>query len=158
VLIRQLGDEHWDRREAAQVRLLEIGKPAAVRLRAALADPDLEISSRSRTLLAAIVGQGFIGVQVRDPEGADREGRELPPDGGAVVVEAIPDTPAARAGLRAGDFLHTLDGRVINGSAGLVEMVGGIDPETTVKLVLYRNGRKEELSVVVGRRPKELAR
>jgi S1-C subfamily serine protease len=158
VLVKQLGDNSWDRREAAQKRLQEIGKPAVARLRAALASPDMEVSSRSKALLAEIVGQGFLGVQVRDPDDGDREGRELPADGGAVIMETLQDTPASGAGLRPGDFLYTLDGKTIIGSAGLVEMVGPIEPGTTVKLVLYRNGKKEEKLIAVGRRPKEVAR
>jgi S1-C subfamily serine protease len=118
----------------------------------------MEVSSRSRALLAEIVGQGFLGVQIRDPEAFDREGRELPNDGGAVVVETLQDTPASGAGLRPGDFLYTLDGKVIAGSAGLVEMVAGFEPGTEKKLVLYRNGAKQEQPITIGRRPKEMAR
>ena len=158
MLIRQLGEDSFERREAAQKRLEEIGKPAVERLRAALVDPDMEVSTRSRTLLAAIVGTGFLGVQIRDPDDSDRQGRELPADGGAVVAETLQDTPASAAGVRPGDFLYTLGGKVIAGSAGLVEMVAATEPDTVLKLILYRNGKKEELLVTIGRRPKDLAR
>ncbi len=154
-LVRQLGDESWDRREAAQKQLLEIGKPAVGRLKAALADSDMEVASRSRALLAEIVGQGFLGVQIRDPEAFDRDGRELPEDGGAVVVETLADTPAAAAGLRPGDFVYSVDGKVVAGSAGMVETIAAIDPGTAVKLVLYRNGKRQEQPITVGRRPKD---
>ena len=155
-LIKQLGSEDWEKREAAQKRLLAIGKPAVEKLRAAAKSPDLEVSSRARDILAEIVGTGFLGVQVRDADPTDREGRKLPENCGAVVSSTLPDTPAAKAGLLPGDFLYSIGGKVIAGSANLVELVSAIEPGTEAKLVLYRNGQEQEQAVTVGRRPKAL--
>jgi pentatricopeptide repeat protein len=53
-LIRQLGSDSWDVREAADARLTAIGEPAREKLTAALNDPDAEIRWRVRRILDAL--------------------------------------------------------------------------------------------------------
>ena len=56
-LIRQLGDEDFDRREAATERLSRIGEPALPLLRLAERDPDLEVRKRATRLARQIQGR-----------------------------------------------------------------------------------------------------
>lgn len=153
-LIKELGHQEWSVREAAQKRLLRIGRPAAPALRIAAGSDDLEVSTRARAVLKEVLGQGWLGVEIRDPDASDRRGRSIPGEGGVIAVRVLEDTPAAKAKLLAGDLLYSLDGRVIKDSPGMVDMVVRTEPETKAKLVIYRNGEKTELEVVIGRRPK----
>jgi len=157
-LIKQLGDETWDVREAAQKRLLKIGKPAVPALKAAAQSKDLEVATRAKAILKKVLGQGWLGVEIRDPDARDREGRKLPEGGGAMAVRVLEGTPAAKAKLVVGDFLYSLKGTVIKSSGHLVQMVARTWPGTEAKMVLYRNNRKMEVEVVIGRRPKEYVR
>src|SRR5262245_50382448 len=50
-LIQQLGDESFEKREAATKSLLEIGNPARVALEQATKSPDAEVSLRAATIL-----------------------------------------------------------------------------------------------------------
>jgi hypothetical protein len=56
-LVKQLGDEEFDRREAASQRLSRIGEPALTHLRRAERDPDLEVRKRAATLVRLIRGR-----------------------------------------------------------------------------------------------------
>jgi WD40 repeat protein len=53
-LIRQLGDDDFEAREAATARLKEIGEPALPVLQKALASNDAEVRRRAETIVAAI--------------------------------------------------------------------------------------------------------
>lgn len=152
-LVKQLGDENWDLREAAQKRLAEIGKPAVAALREALGSKDMEVTIRAKTLLAEIVGQGFLGIHLREVEAEERQG-DVPKEGGSMVVEILPENAAAKAGLEAGDVLYSLDGKVLNGVNGTIETVSATAPGTESKLVIYRQGKKLEKPITMGRRPK----
>ena len=52
--IKQLGDDSFSKREAADKRLAEIGEPALELLREALQDPDAEVRQRADDLIRAI--------------------------------------------------------------------------------------------------------
>jgi hypothetical protein len=56
-LIKALGAEKFEEREAARKALKEIGRPALAQLRAAAKSPDLEVSSAAKKLIAAIEGK-----------------------------------------------------------------------------------------------------
>ncbi|MBI3831432.1 MAG: hypothetical protein HY291_18075 [Planctomycetes bacterium] len=49
-LVCQLGDDEYDTREAAEIRLLQIGEPAAVEIERACSSSDPELSYRARRL------------------------------------------------------------------------------------------------------------
>jgi hypothetical protein len=57
-LIRQLGDNEFDRREEATRKLASFGPPVVLLLQPATKDEDAEISRRSREIVAAIRAQG----------------------------------------------------------------------------------------------------
>lgn len=65
-------------------------------------------------------------------------------DGKPTVVEALPDSPAEKAGLRAGDIIQRVDGQATDGLSlqEVIEKVRG--PEgTTVRLTIQRSGGGE---------------
>ena len=70
-------------------------------------------------------------------------------DNHLIVVQPIPGTPAARAGLRAGDQIRQIDGASTDGMA-LQEAVFRIrGPRgTTVRLTIERAGRRSEVGIV----------
>jgi WD40 repeat protein len=53
-LVRQLGDDDFDRREAASKRLAEIGEPAHDALRRAMDSDDVEVRQRAEIIVAGI--------------------------------------------------------------------------------------------------------
>jgi serine protease Do len=97
------------------------------------------------------VSRGWLGVTIEDvdPELADAlgiEGRN-----GAKVVQVAPQTPAAKAGMLAGDVVLAVDGHVVTGSADLRNHVADLRPGQKASLRIQRDGKEITLPVVVGR-------
>jgi S1-C subfamily serine protease len=74
---------------------------------------------------------------------------------GVRVLEARPERPAARAGIRAGDVLLSLDGTPLAEDAGghLVRLMRNVEPGDTVVIVLHRDGGDRTVRVVTERGP-----
>ena len=95
-------------------------------------------------LLPAPVLQGWLGVYLAD--------REQP-----TVTEVIPDSPAAKAGIRAGDVLLAIDGTEIDSIEGLQQALGARAPGDRVQVKVRRKERTRTIEVVLGPRPPAVA-
>src|SRR3546814_12943157 len=73
------------------------------------------------------------------------------PDGKVKVIAPIDDTPAARAGVKAGDLIVAVDGKPLTpaGAEGQGPLRG--EPGSTVKLTLVREGESRPLPISVPR-------
>ena len=95
------------------------------------------------------ISRGVIGVSIsRDPltkETAQALG--LPNTNGAVISSVTPGTPAAKAGLQAGDVIVEYNGRPVTESDSLVSMVVATKPGTTVPITIYRENKRQTLSI-----------
>lgn len=69
------------------------------------------------------------------------------------IEEVLPDSPAARAGLRPGDILTQLDEQQLNSFADLAAAVARYRPGDRVTLQVQRGRQRLTLSVVLGQWP-----
>lgn len=93
----------------------------------------------------------------------------LTPDGGwlgvyldgseerAVITEVVPDSPASKAGLRAGDVLLAVGDKATPTRDGLIAAIGAASPGDRVSLKVERGGRSIVVVVKLGERPSETA-
>ncbi len=71
-----------------------------------------------------------------------------PAEGGVKVAEVRPDSPAAAAGVRAGDVLESLDGKELRIPSDLPRVLAGLRPGTDATLRIRReSGEDEDLAV-----------
>ena len=87
---------------------------------------------------------GFLGVSTRDAEDGSR---------GAEIAEVTPGSPAASAGLRAGDVITAVDGRSVAGAGDLSGRIRGHKPGERVKVEYRRGTETRSTDVTLGRRP-----
>ncbi|MDP9365075.1 MAG: S1C family serine protease [Chloroflexota bacterium] len=79
-----------------------------------------------------------------------------PTDDGQVVVEVEGGTPAAEAGLEAGDVITAIDGQALDGQTSFLDLLLERAPGDTVALTIERDGAEQEIEVVLAERPADL--
>ena len=100
------------------------------------------------------VARGFLGVHMdADFTAADAIRIGLPGRMGTRITEAVPSSPAARAGLRAGDVIVYFDGVLIEDDEHLSNITGLTIAGKEVEVVVYRDGNPATLSVTLATRP-----
>jgi len=74
---------------------------------------------------------------------------DLPKGQGLMVRNVMPDSPAAKAGLKAHDVILEIDGKkVSNNIPELARMLGDIKKDSAVDVVVLRKGKKETIKEV----------
>ncbi|BBI92334.1 serine endoprotease DegQ [Serratia symbiotica] len=68
---------------------------------------------------------------------------------GAFVSEVLPKSAAAKAGIKAGDILVSIDGKPVSSFAELRAKVGTTAPGKTIKIGLLRDGKSQQVSVTL---------
>ncbi len=96
------------------------------------------------------VTRGGLGVVVQevDRDLAQQFGLDKPE--GALIARVLPESPAARAGLREGDVILRYNGEPLPSSSSLPHLVGVTDPGEVATLDVVRGGRRQRIDVDVG--------
>ena len=96
------------------------------------------------------VERGQLGVIVQPVTPDLAEAFGLKENNGALVGEVAPGSPAARSGLQAGDVILEFDSKKVEGSAELRLMVSKAQPGSEIPAVIFRNGKKLDLTLAIG--------
>ena len=68
---------------------------------------------------------------------------------GAYVVNVVTGSPAEAAGIQPDDIITKMDGKELNDSTVLADVIKGKKPGDTIQLEIYRNGQPSTLSVTL---------
>lgn len=101
------------------------------------------------------VERGRIGVAIQDITPTLADNLDIDVAHGALVNRVEKDSPADKAGLKAGDVVLALNGQDVEGSSALRNRVGMVKPGETVKLDVLRDGDRRSYNVEVARIPNE---
>jgi len=71
---------------------------------------------------------------------------------GAMVTQVYPAGPAARAGLRPGDLITSVDGQSVSSSSDLITAIEQHQPGSRAQLVITRNNQQMNLPLTLGSR------
>ncbi len=101
------------------------------------------------------VTRGWLGISLQEvtQDLARSFGLEQPR--GALVANVTENSPAANAGLKAGDIITAYGGKPINDSADLPPLVGTTKPGANKDLTIIRDGKTRDIAVKLGQLPDE---
>jgi serine protease Do len=101
------------------------------------------------------VTRGWIGVQIQPVTKDIADSLGLSKAEGALVAEPQPNSPAAKAGIEAGDVITAVDGKEVKDARDLAKRIGSMQPKTQVKLTLLHKGSEKTLTLTLGELPNQ---
>jgi len=112
-----------------------------------------------KTVMESIIAngqvvRGYIGVEPRDitPELAENFG--LNSKTGAIIAGVVKDGPADKAGIKPGDILLAVEGKTVNDTTEMLDLIAQLTPGNTAKMTVLRKSQQSVVNVTIGKRPK----
>ncbi|MFC0269427.1 DegQ family serine endoprotease [Kushneria aurantia] len=99
------------------------------------------------------VQRGWLGVVIQPVSDDLADSFGLDRARGALIAEVAPDSPAAQAGLQAGDIILRAGDTDIDSSEMLPRVIGRLSPGDSIDLRVQRDGSERTISLEVGQWP-----
>jgi serine protease Do len=96
------------------------------------------------------VKRGWLGVAIQDVTPQLKDALGLTESSGVLISDVTADGPAAKAGLKRGDVILSLDGQKMDSSARFRNAIALAGPDKEVTVELIRDGAKKTLRVKLG--------
>jgi serine protease Do len=101
------------------------------------------------------VTRGWLGVMIQQVTTDLAENFGLDRPIGALVGQVVPDSPAEKAGLKAGDVIIEYNGKEVSQMSMLPAMVANTSVGEKAKLVMIRDGKRQNITVDIGKLEEE---
>jgi serine protease Do len=101
------------------------------------------------------VTRGWIGVQIQPVTKDIADSMGLKNAAGALVAEPQKDSPASKAGIESGDVITSVNDKPVRDARELARMIGGMPPNTSVKLGLIHQGHDKTITLTLGKLPNQ---
>jgi len=101
------------------------------------------------------VARGWLGVQIQPVTEEVAQSLGLQDEQGALVASVLPDSPADRAGIKAGDVIVRMDGELLDDFKDLPRLVARAKAGSESELEVRRQGKARKLDVEIGLQPGE---
>jgi serine protease Do len=95
------------------------------------------------------VSHGYMGLGITDVTPENAKFFDSNDNRGAIVTQVEANSPAAKAGLKVGDLITSINGHEVSDASQLQVMVGQTHPGTTIKLAVNREGKNMEVPVTL---------
>jgi serine protease Do len=117
-------------------------------------------ADEAKTVIAAleskgVVTRGWIGVEIQPVTSDIADSLGLKTENGALVADTEKDSPAAKAGIKTGDVILSVDGETVDGPRDLARKIAGLGPNASAKLAVWQNGAEKTFDVKLGTLPSE---
>jgi serine protease Do len=111
---------------------------------------DIAVNVENQILGHGKVTRGRLGVTIQDVTQALADSFGLAGPSGALISSVDPDSPAAKAGLEAGDVIVKLNGEPVTVSGRMPAEVARMKPGTVVEIQVLHKGVKKDVEVKLG--------
>jgi len=111
-------------------------------------------SNMSERIMSDLIDKGYVtrswlGVYIQPLDADAANALEMESRDGALVTQVVEDSPAEVGGVKEGDVIINFDNRKITDPSNLRNIVSLMPPGTNSKVVVFRNGSKKILDVVL---------
>lgn len=100
------------------------------------------------------VTRGWIGIEAQDITPELAESFRLSRPQGALIAGVLRNSPADKAGLRAGDILLAIEGKPVVDSGTMLNLIAALKPSQRATIQIARAEAIINISIVIGKRPK----
>ena len=100
------------------------------------------------------VTRGWIGVEVQDLTQELAESFKRGSADGALIAGVLKDGPADKAGMKPGDIVVAVGGKVVNDSSVMLNLIAALPPGETGAITVVRSQVEKIVKIKVGKRPK----
>lgn len=119
-------------------------------------------SGLAQKIVAELVEQGhiergYLGVQIQNVTSDIAAALGIDDAQGALLAAVEPDTPAAKAGLQAGDVIQRVNGEAVDGPKALSSVIADLPTDQPQTLGVWRNGKSMDIDVTLAAMPEDTA-
>ncbi|WP_255573901.1 Do family serine endopeptidase [Erythrobacter sp. SCSIO 43205] len=101
------------------------------------------------------IERGYLGVNLQPMSDDLADSLGLTRNRGEIVQIVTDDSPAEKAGMKAGDIIVEVNGNEVSSDQTVSFLVANISPGETVPVTVIREGRRVTLNTTLARRPSE---
>ncbi len=110
-----------------------------------------EVYAGDLDVLIGDEGASWLGVETHEVTAEKAKDLKLPAERGVLLGRVVPDSPAAKAGLKENDVVTEINGQRVEGATQFRRMIHEIPAGRAVQLTVWRDGRSQTLSVTLGK-------
>ncbi|HEX4326680.1 MAG TPA: Do family serine endopeptidase, partial [Burkholderiales bacterium] len=100
------------------------------------------------------VTRGWIGVEIQEITPDLAESFKLPKNQGAIIAGVMKGGPADKGGMKPGDVLMEIEGKPVSDSSDMLNVIAQLAPGRAAKMKILRDGKPQDVSIDIGKRPK----
>ncbi len=101
------------------------------------------------------VRRGYLGVGIQPLDEGTADALGLAKNSGELISRVEPNDAGAKAGIRQGDVVVKVNGKDVTPDQTLSFIVGGLPVGARVPIELIRDGKRQQVTAVLGERPSE---
>lgn len=103
---------------------------------------DVAMDVANQIIKTGKVSRAYLGVMLQDIDRNLAEAYQLSRPEGALVTQVSPDTPASKAGLKAGDIILSYNDVAIGQTTDLINLINRTRPDQSAKMLIQRNNKQ----------------
>src|SRR2546427_3598618 len=96
-------------------------------------------------------GSSWLGVETHEVTADKAKELKLSAERGVALGKIVPDSPAAKAGLKENDVVTEINGQRVEGAAQFRRMIHEIPAGRSIQLTVWREGRTQTISATLGK-------
>src|SRR5207247_4002782 len=130
--------------EAGQAVIVENQAPARVEVL-----PNIEMDDMN--IVIGDDDSSWLGVETHEVTADKAKELKLSAERGVVLGKIVPDSPAAKAGLKENDVVTEINGQRVEGAAQFRRMIREIPAGRAAQLTVWRDGHAQTVTVALGK-------